>query len=69
MGHVGLPCLPVEHEVIEEEQHEHQPDEDQPRPERDTYSRRGTHAHIPFTRISHLDLAPPMIETLLPLPY
>jgi hypothetical protein len=67
MGHVRLPCLPVEQEEVKEEQREHQPAEDQPRPEGD--ARRTTHAHIPFTRISHLDLAPPMIQTLLSLPY
>ena len=69
MGHVSFPCLPVEHEEVEEEQHEHQPDEDRPRLERDTYARRGTHAHIPFTRISHIELAPPMTNTLQSLPY
>jgi len=67
MGHVSFPCLPVEQEEVEEEQREHQPDEDQPRPEGD--ARRTTHAHIPFTSISHIELAPPMTKTLQSLPY
>jgi hypothetical protein len=60
MGHVSVSCLPVEHKEVEEEQREHQPDEDQPRPEEDALH--STHAHIPFTRISQIKLAPPLTE-------